>query len=131
MEPDLLFRQFCPNQCCFGWWDFVNITYVAASLCFLYTEFFSIPKILDSFQSTQWVSSNEHCANLDLSSWPSKLRHCTSSKYLYRYTLSNAMASMHNLQIFVKYNSFGNSDSERGELHIFTVLPMHRNRKQP
>ena len=46
------------------------------------------------------------------------------------YTLCDDVATMHNLHIFVKYNSFGNPDSERGELHIFTVLPIHRNRKQ-
>jgi len=38
---------------------------------------------------------------------------------------------MHKLQIFVKYNNFGNPGSERGELHVFPVLPMSRNRKQP
>jgi len=59
----------------------------AASLYFLYTEFFSILKILDSFQSTRWVCSNECCANLDLSSWPSKLRQCASNKRLYICTI--------------------------------------------
>jgi len=56
--------------------------------CFLiFSIHFSIPEILDSFQSTRRFCSKECCANLGLSSWPSKLRQCTSSKHLYICTI--------------------------------------------
>ena len=52
-----------------GWYDFVNMPHRSLPCTSCTLESF-VSKIFASFQSIRWFSSNEYCASLDLSRWP-------------------------------------------------------------